>query len=62
LPEGTALVEFARFAGKYRARINGEEVPVESAEGTPAMLPGHIGFTLSPGTGATVRAFQIRGK
>ena len=61
LPEGTALVEFARFAGKYRARVNREEVAVESTEGTPATLEGFVGFSLSPGTGATVAAFELRG-
>jgi hypothetical protein len=61
LPEGTVLVEFARFAGKYRARVNREEVAVESAEGTPAALEGFVGFSLSPGSDATVAVFELRG-
>jgi hypothetical protein len=61
LPDGKALVEFARYAGKYRARINQEEVAVESAAGTPTTLEGYVGFSLSPGSGTTVAAFELRG-
>ena len=54
-------IEFARYAGKYRARVNREEVAVGSADGTPAGLGGFVGFSLSPGAGATIAAFELRG-
>jgi hypothetical protein len=62
LTEGTVLVEFARYAGKFRARVNGKEVSVESADTSSATMPGYVGFTLAPGKTATVAAFELRGK
>jgi hypothetical protein len=60
LPAGTAIVEFARRGGEYRARVNGEETAVDSAEGTPSTLDGCLGFTLSPGTRATVATLALK--
>jgi hypothetical protein len=60
LPAGTALVEFARRADEFRARVNGEEVSVDSAEGTPPALEGCLGFSLSPGARITVASLAIK--
>jgi hypothetical protein len=60
LPAGTVLVEFGRAAGKFRARVNREEVTVDSAQGTPATLNGCLGFTLPRGGSADVALLQLR--
>jgi hypothetical protein len=60
LPPGTVLVEFGRAAGKYRARVNRKELPVESGVGTPATLAGHLGFTVPRGGSTTVALLQLR--
>jgi len=60
LPPGNVLVEFGRAAGKYRARVNRTEVPVQSAVSTPATLAGHLGFTVPRGGSTTVALLQLR--
>ena len=60
LPPGTVDIEFSRKGTTFTAKVNGQEVEVESKEDTPDRMPGQLGISLPPGTQCTIAAFQAR--